>query len=204
MNGSVIEKPLVLSLNKNWMRLGWITPKQAFVAMCGGTYGAKPPALAVAVTVDEDGKLTEAIPMTMEEWKKLPVREADLAIGTKDGQIRCPLIVIRPNFHKMPMKAPRLSSGAIFERDGGLDAYSGDYVPKSQGNVDHVVPKDRGGEDAWENLVWTKRSTNSKKGNKLNHEAGLVLRKIPKRPMPVPVHVTVKGGSRPEHKHFME
>lgn len=200
----LLNKPIVLSLNKNWMRLGWLTPKQAFVAMCGGSYGGKPPALAVAVTVDEDGKLTEAIPMTMEEWAKIPVRETDLSIGTKNGQIRCPLIVIRPNYSKMPTKAPRLSSGAIYDRDGGRCAYSGEIVSKGQGNVDHVIPKDRGGRDTWENMVWSRKDINFKKGNKLNHEAGLTLRSKPKRPMALPVHVTVKGGTRPEHKHFME
>ncbi len=200
----LLNKPIVLSLNAKWMRIGWITPKQAFVALCGGAYGKKPPALAVAVEVDENGKLVEAVPMTMAEWAKQSVRETDLSIGTKNGPIRCPLIVIRPNFHKMPTKAPRLSNAAIFERDGGIDAYSGEFVPKGQGNVDHVIPKDRGGKDLWENMVWTKRETNSKKGNKLNHEAGLVLLKKPKKPMALPVHVTVKGGSRPEHKPFMD
>lgn len=203
MNDSVLEKPLVLSLNRNWSALGYLTPKQALVAMCGGVYGGTPPALALDMEVDENGKLVYATAVTWDEWMKLPVREADLSLSTARGAIRCPMVIIRPGFAKQPLKTPRLSRQSIRERDNSRCQYTGEVIGPSDGNVDHVIPRDKGGKDEWDNLVWCKKDINFKKGNRLNHEVGLVLQKTPKAPKAVPVAVTLGSGKRPEHKPFL-
>lgn len=200
---SVLEKPLVLSLNRNWSALGYLTPKQALVAMCGGVYGGTPPALALDITIGEDGGLTHAIPVKWEDWVKLPVREADLSLSTAKGAIRCPMVIIRPGFAKQPLKTQKLSRKAIRERDGSRCQYTGEVIGPNDGNVDHILPRDRGGKDSWENLVWCKKEINSKKGNKLNEEAGLVLTRKPQAPKPLPVAATLGSGKRPEHRPFL-
>lgn len=203
MNESVLNKPLVLSLNASWERLGWKTPKQAVTAMCGGAYGGTPPALAMSITMDENGNLTEAIPMKWEEWIKLPVRPEDLALQTKSGPIRCPMVVIAPNYKRMPVKAQRLTKAAILARDQGVCQYTGEKLPKSQLNIDHVIPKDRGGKDEWGNLVTSRKDLNSKKGNRTNEEMGYKLIKKPVAPKPVPVSFHITEARRPEHKPFI-
>lgn len=199
---SLLEKPIVLSLNRNWQALGWITPKQAIVAMTGGS-GSSPPALGICVTMDENGKLVESIPMKWDEWIKLPVREQDLSLMTTRGPIRIPTIVVRPGYAKMPTKAPKLNPAAIWERDGGRCAYSGDFVPRAKGSVDHVIPKARGGKDRWENLVWCRKDINTKKGCRSNEEAGLKLLRKPFAPKPLPVSATIKEAKRPEQVPFL-
>jgi hypothetical protein len=49
-------------------------------------------------------------------------------------------------------------------------------------NVDHVLPRSRGGEDSWTNLVISCRSCNLKKGRRTPAEAGMKLLNEPKRP----------------------
>ena len=44
-----------------------------------------------------------------------------------------------------------------------------------EGSLDHVLPRSRGGKNAWENLVWSGKDVNARKGNRLPHEAGLKL-----------------------------
>jgi 5-methylcytosine-specific restriction endonuclease McrA len=48
--------------------------------------------------------------------------------------------------------------------------------------VDHVIPKDRGGTDSWENLVCACVRCNSRKGNRTPEEAGMRLLRRPKKP----------------------
>lgn len=200
---SLLEKPICLSLNRNWCALGFLTPKAALVAMCGGVYGGTPPALALDLTIDELGNLIHATPTDWQGWIKLPVRSCDLALFTARGAIRCPTVIIRPAYGEMPLKAPKLSKRAILERDGFRCQYSGEVLPASKLNIDHVIPRDRGGRDEWSNLVACEKGINSNKGNRLNSEAGLVLTRIPKQPKPLPVSVSIGPPKRPEHVHFL-
>lgn len=199
---SILEKPICLSLNRNWVALGFLTPKQALVAMCGGVYGGTPPALALDLAVNEAGGLEYATPVDWNTWLRLPVRDGDLSLSTARGAIRCPLVVIRPGFAKQPLKTPRLSRNAILERDGFTCAYSGKRLPKEKLNIDHVIPRSRGGNDCWSNLVACDVEINFRKGNKLNPEAGLVLGKNPVEPKPVPVAVHLSAKMR-EHGPFL-
>jgi HNH endonuclease len=201
---SVLEASIVLSLNRNWERLGWTTPKDAFIALNGGFYGTKPAAMGLDITLNEEGELTNAVPLNWEDWVKLPVRDGDLSIATAKGAVRVPLVIIRPGFSKMPLKRHRLCSAAIFNRDGGICQYSGEYVPKGQGNVDHVIPRSRGGKDVFENLVWTKKKINSEKGDRLNEEVGLKLLKKPLTPKPIPVSYGLGEPKLPAHAPFFK
>jgi 5-methylcytosine-specific restriction endonuclease McrA len=51
-----------------------------------------------------------------------------------------------------------------------------------EGSLDHVVPRSRGGKDAWENLVWSVKDVNQRKADRLPHEAGLKLLSVPRAP----------------------
>lgn len=200
---SCLNKPIVLRMNANWQPLGWGTPKQAITALCGGVYGGTPPAVAVAITLDENGELVESIPLTWDEWIKLPVRECDLSLQMKDKAIRCPMVLVSQNYSHLPVKAIRLTRNAILERDGFRCMYTGEKLPRSQLNVDHVLPRDKGGKDSWDNLVACNKKLNSKKGNRTNKEMGLKLIKTPSAPKPVPVSFHVNKPRRPEHAPFI-
>jgi len=56
-----------------------------------------------------------------------------------------------------------------------------------EGSLDHVLPRSRGGKDEWGNLVWSDKTVNAKKGNRLPHEAGLKLLRVPRAPKELPV-----------------
>ena len=49
-------------------------------------------------------------------------------------------------------------------------------------NIDHVIPKSKGGKEVWGNLVCACIECNIKKGNKLPVEAGMKLIRKPSRP----------------------
>ena len=49
-------------------------------------------------------------------------------------------------------------------------------------NLDHVIPRSRGGPHTWENVVAACRRCNTRKEDRLPHEAGMVLRSTPVAP----------------------
>jgi 5-methylcytosine-specific restriction endonuclease McrA len=56
------------------------------------------------------------------------------------------------------------------------------------------VPRSRGGPDTWENLVWSSKQVNTRKGNRLPHEAGLKLLNEPRAPKELPVTALLRNA----------
>ena len=50
--------------------------------------------------------------------------------------------------------------------------------------LDHVVPRSRGGDSVWENVVTSCAPCNLRKGNRLLDEISMALRKPPRPPAP--------------------
>jgi 5-methylcytosine-specific restriction endonuclease McrA len=71
-----------------------------------------------------------------------------------------------------------LSRRAVFARDG----HRCQYCDRAAENIDHVVPRSRGGPHAWENVVASCRACNSRKEDRLLSEAGLRLPHPPREP----------------------
>lgn len=209
---NVLNQP-VLCLNALWQCISPKTVKEAIVAMMGGTDGHNPPALALDLefAVSSDGtidwnEMVFANPVKWDEWIKLPVRENqnDEAIHTGNGRvIRAPRVIIQPNYSRMPIIRPRPTKDAIMRRDGGVCQYTGQKIPRGQGNIDHIVPRHHGGKNTFENLVWCNKDLNSMKGNRHNHEVGLKLIRTPKAPPPLPLSATIGEAKHPSWKAFM-
>ena len=53
---------------------------------------------------------------------------------------------------------------------------------KSNLTIDHIIPKQKGGKDSWENLIIACSPCNSRKGNRSLIEAKMKLMKVPKKP----------------------
>jgi 5-methylcytosine-specific restriction endonuclease McrA len=71
-----------------------------------------------------------------------------------------------------------LSRRAVLHRDGNRCQYCG----RDADSIDHVVPRSRGGEHAWDNVVAACRRCNLSKGNRLLTETTMVLRRQPFAP----------------------
>jgi 5-methylcytosine-specific restriction endonuclease McrA len=97
------------------------------------------------------------------------------------------------NFAKVPKKRPKLCARTIRERDGNRCQYTGKLLRPDEGSLDHVLPRSRGGKDEWGNLVWSDKTVNAKKGNRLPHEAGLKLLSAPRAPKEIPVTALLRN-----------
>jgi len=88
--------------------------------------------------------------------------------------------VIRINrYIQLPYRNVEISRKNIIKRDGHSCQYCGSRISLT---VDHVIPKSRGGQETWENLVCACLKCNNLKGDKTPKEAGMELLTIPKKP----------------------
>ena len=179
----ILNKSIVLVLNRNWQTIHIRTPQEAFCMM----------ATNVATGLEVEGE-ENIRPVTLEEWITLPIRAQDNAVHTVRGPIRVPTVIVAVNFAKGPKKRPKLCSRTIRERDGNRCQYTGRVLKPEEGSLDHVVPRSRGGKDAWENLVWSSTDVNTKKGNRLPHEAGLKLLSVPRAPKELPASARIRNA----------
>lgn len=179
----ILNKAIVLVLNRNWQAIGVRTSAEAFCQM----------ATNVATALDIEGE-NQIRPVKWDEWITLPIRESDASVNTVRGAIRVPSVIVAVNYARVPMKRPNLSARAIRERDGNRCQYTGRVLRVDEGSLDHVVPRSRGGANSWENLVWSSKEVNSRKGNRLPHEAGLKLLSTPRAPKALPITALIRNA----------
>jgi len=146
---------------------------------------------------------------TYEPLAVVPARRAViLVLGDKadmlhagDGQwhservhIQVPSVVRLRYYVRVPFqrRAP-LSRRAVFMRD----EHRCQYCSRRAENLDHVVPRSRGGEHTWDNVVACCARCNTVKRDRLLHETTMKLARQPQ----MPAHmnwVTVAMGTVPE------
>ena len=196
----ILNKSIVLVLNRNWQAINIRTPQEAFCQMATN--------VATALDIEFDENTDDAVirnpqsairpsqlrPVTWDEWITLPIRDGDNAVRTVRGAIRVPTVIVAVNFARVPKKRPKLCARTIRERDGNRCQYTGALLRPDEGGLDHVVPRSRGGPDTWENLVWSSKQVNTRKGNRLPHEAGLKLLKVPRAPKELPVSALIRNA----------
>ena len=192
----ILNKNIVLVLNRNWQAINIRTPQDAFCQMATNV------ATALDIEVEDPEfrvpnsalRASAVRPVTWDEWITLPIRSQDNAVRTARGAIRVPTVIVAVNFAKVPKKRPKLCAKTIRERDGNRCQYTGKLLKPEEGSLDHVLPRSRGGKDEWENLVWSSKDVNSRKGNRLPHEAGLKLLSVPRAPKELPVTAHLRNA----------
>ena len=81
----------------------------------------------------------------------------------------------------------KFSRENVFCRDGFQCQYCGGEFDARNLNYDHVVPRSRGGKTCWENVVAACFPCNEAKANRTPDEAGMPLKRLPRKPAWLPV-----------------
>ena len=117
--------------------------------------------------------------------------EHSISHKPKDGQavmrsvkiaLHIPKVLLLKSYDRVPVQEVKFCRQSIYERDGYRCQYTGKVFPPKMLNIDHVIPRDRGGKTTWENVVTSSIHCNTLKANRLPHEAGLKLIRKPSKP----------------------
>ena len=131
-----------------------------------------------------------------ETWRHSRVPPEADTVGTLSGAIRVPRVIILRHFDRAPRKHVRFSRANVFSRDCNTCQYCDGSMPRSQLNLDHVVPRTQGGLTTWENVVCSCISCNRRKGGRTPEQAGVKLRRQPRRPVWSPLLSSMPEGVR--------
>jgi 5-methylcytosine-specific restriction endonuclease McrA len=111
------------------------------------------------------------------------IEELERQLHSSTDTFPWPHVIRLVHYVRVPRSVQRkISRRALFARDGWRCAYCG--VTAGRLTLDHVVPRSRGGESVWENVVTSCAPCNHKKGNRLLDEIAMELRHPPRPPAP--------------------
>lgn len=116
----------------------------------------------------------------------LYLEKAEMIHKSHSGVIRTisttfpiPSIIRLQRYVHIPYKGISLSRHNIMKRDQYQCLYCGSNKNLT---LDHLMPKSRGGDASWTNLVTACMRCNTKKGDRTPEEAGLTLKEKPRKP----------------------
>ena len=105
-----------------------------------------------------------------------------------------PSVIRLRHFVRIPYtRRVPLNRKTVFKRD----MFKCQYCGRQAENLDHVLPKSRGGTHTWENVVASCRKCNTRKGGRTPREAALSLSRRPVAPRRQS-WLLVPTGSRPD------
>jgi 5-methylcytosine-specific restriction endonuclease McrA len=110
--------------------------------------------------------------------------------------------VVRLRYYvKVPFEARvALNRRAVFVRDG----HRCQYCDSPAENIDHVIPRSRGGAHSWENVVAACRPCNARKMDHFLHETSMNLRRIPRVPRERIWLIASIGAMRPDWEPYLQ
>lgn len=160
----------VLVLNRHFIPVNFTTWRRAIVLLY----------LDRANVVDEEYRL-----YNFNEWFELSQEINDHPAGfvyTPRFKIAIPEIIVLKFYDKIQFEQPKLTRKNIYEHYGYKCCYCGQKFDSTQLNIDHIIPRSRGGKTEWGNIVTSCISCNLKKGNRTPQEAKMKLVIPPHKP----------------------
>jgi 5-methylcytosine-specific restriction endonuclease McrA len=109
------------------------------------------------------------------------IERGRLELRSESTTLARPVVIRLISYVKVPRDAHRrkITRRAVFARDSWTCQYCGS---RSNLTVDHVVPRSKGGESSWENIVASCAPCNRRKGDRTPHQAGMEPLRAPRTP----------------------
>ena len=185
----------VLVLNRLWQAVNVCTARRALTLLFQGQ--------AQVVSGNSDGSFQT---YNFHQWRDFSEQELHPeSVRAVSFRIRVPKVILLLLFDRLPKKEVKFTRHNIFERDQNTCQYCGQTFDRKDLNLDHVIPRDRGGQTTWENIVCSCIECNTKKSNRSPHESGMHLVRKPKRPKWRPfVQINLGIAYHDSWKHFVD
>jgi 5-methylcytosine-specific restriction endonuclease McrA len=109
------------------------------------------------------------------------------AVHSTRRTVNVPSVIRLLEYRRIPHQTRALSRKNILMRDRYTCQYCLSVMPAGELTLDHVIPRSRAGESAWENLVACCHHCNNRKGSRTPEEAGM---KLARQPRPFSLHTS--------------
>ncbi|HAM27542.1 MAG TPA: HNH endonuclease [Microbacteriaceae bacterium] len=120
-----------------------------------------------------------ALVLVMNQKATIIAADAEHPVWGSSGSYDRPSVILLTRYVRIPStRLIPVSRRGVLRRDGQRCA----YCAGSANTIDHVLPRSRGGQDSWENLVACCLRCNNTKGDRTPGEMGWNLRVRPKPP----------------------
>ena len=178
----------VLVLNRFYVAIHVVNVRRAFALLCRD--------LAEVIHI-EDGQYAN---YNFESWREISELKAAFKephedwIRSVNFEVQVPRVIRLLFYDRLPKQTIRFNRRNIFARDGNRCQYCGRKFPTSELSLDHVLPRSRGGDTSWENVVCSCVKCNVKKGGRTPQEAHMALIRHPVKPKRSPL-LSVKLGN---------
>ena len=144
--------------------------------------------------------IRRAVVLVLKEKAEIVHEDGGAVLHSERLSVPIPSVIRLKYFVKVPIRArASLSRRAVFIRDHNLCQ----YCSSTAENVDHVIPRSRGGTHTWDNVVAACKRCNSRKENRLPAEVGMRLKKKPRAPHETVWIVVAVGRVDPKWRPYL-
>ncbi len=120
-----------------------------------------------------------ALVLVMNHKATIVAADSEHPVWGSSGSYDRPSVILLTRYVRIPStRLIPVSRRGVLRRDGQRCGYCGGTA----NTIDHVLPRSRGGQDSWENLVACCLRCNNVKGDRTPNEMGWTLRLRPKPP----------------------
>ena len=164
----------ILVLNRLWQAVNTVGIQRAFSLLLQDH-------AQVINTADGSFQVVDSSAWFNDSSEQAP-GENDAYVQTVNLRVRVPKVLLLRKYDRVPMQEVRFTKDNLFERDQYCCQYCGKDFSADRLNMDHVIPRSKGGRTTWENIVTACIPCNTQKANRLPHQANMHLIKKPSRP----------------------
>jgi 5-methylcytosine-specific restriction endonuclease McrA len=172
----------VLVLNRVYVAIHVINVRRAFSLL----------ARALAEVISTEGQ-DRFVAYDFQSWQEVSEVKRQFEahrhewVRTIRSEIAAPRVVRLLRYDRIPRMTVQFNRRNIYARDHNRCQYCGRHLPTSELSLDHVIPRSRGGDNSWENIVCCCLKCNVRKGGRTPHEARMRLVKRPTKPKRPPL-----------------
>lgn len=187
----------VLVLNRLWQAVNIVAVPRAFSLLLQDH-------AQVINTLDGSFQMMDSAQWLAHSESCVP-SDGEAYVQTVRLRIRVPKVLLLRQYDQLPAQEVKFTRENLFERDSYRCQYCGHAFEAKELNMDHVIQRDRGGRTSWENIVTSCIQCNSRKANRLPHQASMHLIRKPERPRWRPFISSLIGQSYDrEWDHFLK
>ena len=130
---------------------------------------------------------------SLDSWRELSALRGEFRTPDQDWvqavgyQLQAPRVIRLLSCDQGPRQGLRFNRRKVVARDGNLCQYCGKHFATSELSLDHVVPRSRGGNTSWENIVCACVACNVRKGGRTPQEARMQMIRLPVKPKRSPL-----------------